>query len=173
MASERGYRMLTPISPFFWGRSDAGIAFPGSRSRRILCSTGIWSKDQMVRMRIRISLFVTGLLIATGASLGYGQGVSVNESLKNGTDAIRSGHAQEAETYFKAALQADPQNPQALMGLGVSELRLGKPEEALNLLQRAAAHDPAPGGAFLFLGIAYAQMHRVDDCVAALHREVE
>lgn len=128
----------------------------------------------MVRMRMRNwLLLVAGSVFAACTSSALAQSTAVDDSLKMGTDAIRSGHVQDAETYFKAALRADPQNPQALMGLGVSELRLGKPDDALGLLKRATEHDPAPGGAYLFLGIAYAQMHRIDECVAALRHEVE
>ena len=59
------------------------------------------------------------------------------------------------------------------MGLGVAELRLGKPEAASDFLSRAVARNSSIQGANLFLGIAYAQMHQVDQCVAALKREVE
>lgn len=98
---------------------------------------------------------------------------AAGQDLQKGTEAIRAGKAQEAEKWFKAALQADPDNPDALMEFGVAELRVGKPADGVDALKRAVAIAPRMTGANLFLGIGYAQMHRVDDCVAALRRELE
>jgi tetratricopeptide (TPR) repeat protein len=123
-----------------------------------------------------VVLFAGFLIIAAP---GFSQGPpppdarSVDESLRLGTEAIRAGHALEAEKYFEAAVKADPANPQALMELGVAKLRLGQPEPASDLLSQAIAHDPQLPGANLFLGIAYAQMHQVDRCITALKRETE
>lgn len=125
-------------------------------------------------MRMFHALLIVGLvLIASAASGQAPQQTSLDESLRMGTDAIRAGNIREAEKHFSAALKADPNNPEAQMGLGVAEMRLGKPDVASDLLQRATAHTPAPGGAYLFLGIAYAQMHRVDECITTLKHEVE
>ncbi|HEY2469015.1 MAG TPA: tetratricopeptide repeat protein [Terracidiphilus sp.] len=125
-------------------------------------------------MRIYDALMILGLTLSVGTASGQAPpDTSVNESLRMGTDAIRSGNVAEAERHFSAALKAAPDNPEALMGLGVAEMRLGKPDLAADLLQRATTHNPVPGGAYLFLGIAYAQMHRVDECIAVLKHEVE
>ena len=97
----------------------------------------------------------------------------VDDDLKKGTEAIRSGRYEEAEKWFQAAVRVSPDNPVALMELGVAELRLGRPSEATDMLRKAIAVSPELQGANLFLGIAYAQMHRVDESVAALRRETE
>jgi tetratricopeptide (TPR) repeat protein len=125
-------------------------------------------------MRVFSSLLMTFCLVlpcATSAQVSPDQ--SLDESLRMGTEAIRSGHVADAEKYFTSALRADPENPQALMGLGVADLRLGKPEAASESLKRALDKNPELGGGYLFLGIAYAQMHRVDECIGALKHEVE
>jgi len=96
----------------------------------------------------------------------------VDEDLRKGTEAIRSGNPDEAEKWFQAALKAAPENPDVLMEYGVSELRMGNAEKGVESLKRAVAIAPQMQGANLFLGIGYAQMHKVDDCVAALHREL-
>jgi len=98
---------------------------------------------------------------------------AAEEALRKGTEAIRAGRFDDAEKWFQAAVKATPDNPAALMELGVAELRLGKPEAASELLRQAIARSPEMQGANLFLGIAYAQMHRVDEAVAALRREID
>jgi tetratricopeptide (TPR) repeat protein len=110
-------------------------------------------------------------LIAAQATQSPESGVG--EDLRKGTEAIRGGKGEEAEKWFKAALQADPNNPDALMEFGVAELRVGKPADGVDALKRAVALEPRMQGANLFLGIGYAQMHKVEECVAALHRELE
>jgi tetratricopeptide (TPR) repeat protein len=98
---------------------------------------------------------------------------SLDEALRQGTEAVRSGRYQQAEEWFKAAVQANPNNPTALMELGVAELGLGRPEEAADNLRKTIAADANLPGAHLFLGIAFTQMHHVDDAAAAFRRETE
>ena len=128
-------------------------------------------------MRICTALSVTAFLISIASGVAQTTAMtspqSVEETLRRGTEAIRSGRLAEAERFFEAAVNADPQNAEALMELGVAKLRLGKPEPASNLLTRAVAQSRDLPGAYLFLGIAYAQMHRVDECTAALKHELE
>jgi tetratricopeptide (TPR) repeat protein len=120
-------------------------------------------------------LFYQALLVLpfVGAQVATSTTNSADEDLRKGTEAIRDGKADEAEKWFQAALQAAPDNPDALMEFGVAELRLGKTANGVESLQHAVAIAPRMQGANLFLGIGYAQMHKVDQCVAALHRELE
>jgi Flp pilus assembly protein TadD len=103
---------------------------------------------------------------------GFGQ-TATDDTLRKGTDAIRAGRIEEAEKWFQAAVQASPDNPAALMELGVAQLRLGRPGDAAANLRKAVELNPQMLGVNLFLGIAYGQMHRVEDAVAALRRETE
>jgi tetratricopeptide (TPR) repeat protein len=126
----------------------------------------------MPRILTVFMLFVATTLTAqTAATASTGQ--SFDELLRKGTDAIRAGRDEDGERWFKAAVEANPDNPAARMELGVAELRLGQAAEAVENLRKALAVSADLQGANLFLGIAYAQMHRVDESLAALRREIE
>jgi Flp pilus assembly protein TadD len=118
-------------------------------------------------------LFSTSLLVCMAGVAQSPPDTSIQDALRRGTEAIRSGHFEEAENWFAQAVKSSPENPAAQMELGVAQLRLGKATEASEHLRQAVALNPNMSGANLFLGIAYAQMHRVDECVAALRRETE
>ena len=127
-----------------------------------------------MRMLIATTLALEALFVCfAGAQAATSPATSVDDDLSRGTEAIRSGKAEEAEKWFEAALHAAPDNPIALMEYGVAELRLGKAANGVASLQRAIRIAPEMQGANLFLGIGYAQLHKVDECVAALHRELE
>jgi Tfp pilus assembly protein PilF len=59
-----------------------------------------------------------------------------------GFAALNSGQIKEAEADFQAALAKNPQDPDALGGLGLVRLRQGNAAEARTLLSRAIAADP-------------------------------
>lgn len=128
-------------------------------------------------MRIRSALWMVCCLWSLPAALAQAPGGSAldpaSQALEKGTEAIRSGRYDEAEKWFRQAVQAAPDNPTARMELGVAELRLGKSGEAVEQLRKATELSPEIHGASLFLGIAYAQMHRVEESAAALKRETE
>ena len=126
-------------------------------------------------MRI-LAIVAAPLLLATTISWTQSattSALSPEEALRNGTEAIRAGRNEDAERWFKAAVQANPDNPVALMELGVTELRLGRAADAVDALQKSISKSPELRGANLFLGIAYAQMHRVDESLDALRRELD
>lgn len=133
----------------------------------------------MEHLRMRTLFWHFLLAGALAASPAIAQSIqptsstSVDDALRNGTEAMRAGKFNDAETWFQSAVQASPDNPQAVMALGVAELRLGKPEEATENLSRAVTIKPDLPGAHLFLGIACTQMHRVAEAVAALQKEIE
>ena len=59
-----------------------------------------------------------------------------------GFAALNGGQIKEAEAAFQAALAKNPQDPDALGGLGLVRLRQGNVAEARTLLSRAIAADP-------------------------------
>lgn len=121
-----------------------------------------------------VSLFALSAgVYAVAQSAASGSAPSVDEELRNGTEAMRAGKFDEAERWFQAAVKMAPDNPDASMAFGVAELRLGKPEAASESLSRAVTIEPDLEGANLFLGIAYTQMHRVPEAVAALQRAID
>ena len=126
----------------------------------------------MFRMRL-LQVLTALAALAANASIAQAVPQAAEGSLQKGTEAIRAGRYQEAQTWFQAAVQSAPDNPAALMELGVAQLGLGRPDEAADNLRKAIALSPAMQGANLFLGIAFVQMHRVEDAVAALRRETQ
>ncbi len=124
-------------------------------------------------MRMLQIMAVSALVVAAIGMPAQAAPQSLDELLRKGTDAIRSGRYPEAEKWFQAAVEAAPDSPAALMELGVAQLGLGRPDEAAGNLRKAISLSPDAQGANLFLGIAYVQMHRVDDAVATLQRETK
>ena len=122
-------------------------------------------------MRILQLVSAVALLVAGGVAAQPSQ--PLEEALRKGTEAVRSGRYQEAEHWFQTAVRSSPNDPTALMELGVAELGLGKPEDATGNLRKAIAISPGLQGANLFLGIGFVQMHRVEEAVKALRRETE
>ena len=57
--------------------------------------------------------------------------------------ALNAGRLAEAETAFRAGLEQNPNDADALGGLGLVRLRQGRTDEARELLSRAIAADPA------------------------------
>jgi tetratricopeptide (TPR) repeat protein len=57
---------------------------------------------------------VTALGLATGGC-GFVNKLVAKDKLNNGARAFNRGHYDEAETYFKGALDYDPENPNALL----------------------------------------------------------
>lgn len=123
-------------------------------------------------MRFPQLLIAFGCLALTSA-WAQSSPQSLEESLRKGTEALRSNRYEEAEKWFQAAIQSNPNDVSALMESGVAELGLGRPGDAADHLRKAISISPDLPGANLFLGIAYVQMHRVDDAVTALRRETQ
>jgi tetratricopeptide (TPR) repeat protein len=120
-----------------------------------------------------LQILAGSALLAAIELLAQAPPQSFDESLRKGTEAIRSGRYLEAEKWFQAAVQSAPDNAAALMEFGVAQLGLGRPDDAAGNLRKAIAISPEMQGANLFLGIAFAQLHRVDEAVTALRRETE
>ena len=120
------------------------------------------------------ALFIALCLLAISAGRAQSGGIelSADEALSKGAEAMHAEDFTAAEKWFQAAVNANPDNSDALMELGVAELRLGRPELAVDQLNKAISLAPNQHGANLFCGIAYAQMHHVDEAVAAFEREI-
>ncbi len=98
------------------------------------------------------------LAIRTGhadALLGAGE---VNLKLNN---------ARAAEPYLRKAVDADPQNPDAVNQLGLAFARLNRRAEAKNCFERAISLQRDHTGAINNLGVLYAESGQRDDAIAA------
>ena len=97
---------------------------------------------------------------------------------------LESGGLRDATRQFEAALATNPNDADALGGLGIVRLREGKQAEARSLLQRAMAADPAKApqwqraldgasyGAELAEGRTLLRANKLDEADAVLRRAV-
>ena len=67
---------------------------------------------------------------------------------------LLDGNLKEARTAFQKVLNLSPNNPAALMNLGIVEQRLSNFSEAERLLRRAVQASPNSGAGWLLLGVA-------------------
>jgi tetratricopeptide (TPR) repeat protein len=81
---------------------------------------------------------------------------------------MHQGNAADAEKYFRQAVAAAPELPDAYLGLGMSQLRQGKTDDAERALSKAVELDAKLPGAYMFLGIAQFQMHKLDAATGSL-----
>ena len=63
--------------------------------------------------------------------------LTIDEVLKKGIEAHKGGRVQEADKFYTAILQAQPQHPDANHNMGVLALGIGKVEEALPFFKKA------------------------------------
>ncbi len=68
--------------------------------------------------------------------------LTLDEALQQGIAAHKEGKLQEAERFYRAILQAQPEHPDANHNLGVLAVTMGKPLEALPLFQQALHGNP-------------------------------
>jgi len=93
------------------------------------------------------------------------------------TAALREGHAQhqagrllEAGALYRQALEAAPDNPDALHLLGVLELQAGDPAAAAAFIGRAAQAHPEFADAHANLGYALIKLRRFEEAESSLRR---
>ena len=87
--------------------------------------------------------------------------------LKNGAARVRDEKYAEAESMFARVLANQPENPEALAGMGRVRLGQQKFDEAVTLLERAAGKLPADGPLQASLGEVYAKLERHVESAAA------
>jgi tetratricopeptide (TPR) repeat protein len=123
---------------------------------------------------IRRNLLLLCLLfcLLSPALLASGQSPPTLELLQNGAAAMHQGNPAEAESLFQQALAAEPNLPDAYLGLGMAQLRQGKPDQASTSLAKALDLNPNLRGAHLFLGIAQFQANHVEAAEQSLKQEI-
>jgi Tfp pilus assembly protein PilF len=80
------------------------------------------------------------------------------------------GHAQEAKSAFEAALQRDPKDAKALLGLGLAEIKLGNFKAGQQRLQAANEADPGNALILTYLGRSQQQLGQTDAARASWRR---
>lgn len=87
--------------------------------------------------------------------------------LNAGLAAAKLDRQEDAETWFRRALQADPLSPEAANGLGLALVKRGRAEDARPLFEQAIAERRDYSAAINNLGALYLQQAKVDDAIAA------
>lgn len=91
----------------------------------------------------------------------------MTDALHRAVAALQAGDLSRAEREFRAVLKDEPENPAALINLGVVLRQQGRLSDAIATFERAAAADPGNFRAFANLGVALQQARRLEDAVAA------
>lgn len=86
---------------------------------------------------------------------------------------LQADRFQEAEKYYRKAVDQGNDTPEAAYGLGKSLARLGRYDEARAYLQQAIKARPDFGDAINDLGTLYMQQGKVDDAIAAFRYGVQ
>ena len=85
-----------------------------------------------------------------------------NEALK----LLAAGDVQGSRTAFQKVLNLSPNNPAALINLGIVEQRLNNFTEAERVLRRAVQASPTSGAGWLLLGIVSLEQGKLDAAFA-------
>lgn len=95
------------------------------------------------------------------------QAAKNKEDLTNGAARVRDEKYDEAESMFARVLAVEPENAEALAGMGRVKLGQKKFQEAVDLLERAAAKLPEDGPIQASLGDVYSKLDRHVESAAA------
>jgi tetratricopeptide (TPR) repeat protein len=87
--------------------------------------------------------------------------------LNAGRSADKLNLSSKAETFYRQAMQIDPQSPEAANGLGLALAKKGQPEEAGRLFQGAITLKRDYADAINNLGVLYIQQAKINDAIAA------
>jgi tetratricopeptide (TPR) repeat protein len=84
----------------------------------------------------------------------------------------RTGRLPEAEKFYRAILQADPNHFGALLHFGIMASQNGRAQDAEQLLRRALVQTPNSAEAHNALGVTLAMLGRREDALAEYERSV-
>ncbi len=87
--------------------------------------------------------------------------------LNAGRSADKLNLSGKAETFYRQAMQIDPQSPEAANGLGLALAKDGQPQEAGQLFQKAITLKRDYADAINNLGVLYTQETKINDAIAA------
>lgn len=89
-----------------------------------------------------------------------------------GIEALGKNNFDAAEKAFLQLLKLSPENPSALVNLGLVDVRLGRPEDAKNYLLQAIHVVPDAALAWTTLGLIYQNEDNTEGATAALAQAV-
>ena len=92
------------------------------------------------------------------------------QALADAGEHHRAGRSDAAEGGYRAVLDAAPEHPAALHGLGILRQQAGLVDEAIDLLRRAADQLPGDAAAQHNLAAALGERGRLNEAIAHYHR---
>ena len=99
--------------------------------------------------------------------------VNVREALEIAIRLHEDGRLDEAEAVYQKALMGEPNNAEALHGLGVLMVQWGQPDQAIPLLSKALESRPDYSVAYSHLGLAYQAVGRADESIGMFEKAVQ
>ncbi len=99
--------------------------------------------------------------------------VNVQEALAIAGRLHEDGRLDEAEAVYQKALMGEPDNAEALHGLGVLMVQWGQPDQAIPLLSKALASRPDYTMAYNHLGCAYQALGRNEEALTAYEQAIQ
>ena len=97
----------------------------------------------------------------------------IKENLGKGIEAHQAGNLQEADKYYTAILQAQPNHPDANHNMGVLAVRVGKVDQSLPFFQKALEADHTVQQFWISLIDALIQLKRHQDARSLLKQAQE
>ena len=93
-------------------------------------------------------------------------------AIERGLIFQRSGRLREAESAYREALKANPENADALHLLGTIAFQAGKHEPAVALIQRAIRINPNNANYYSNCGPALRNLNRYEEAIACYHSAI-
>ena len=93
-------------------------------------------------------------------------------AVETGIEALGKNNFDAAEKAFLQLLKLSPDNPTALVNLGLVEVRLGRPDDAKKYLEQAIRVAPNAALAWMTLGVIYQNEENAEGATAALAQAV-
>ena len=96
--------------------------------------------------------------------------LTLDEALKQGTEAHKAGQVQEAERFYTAILKAQPNHPDANHNMGVLAVGVGKIQQALPFFKTALEANLSVGQYWLSYINTLIKLAKLDDAKVALNK---
>jgi predicted O-linked N-acetylglucosamine transferase (SPINDLY family) len=99
--------------------------------------------------------------------------LTLQQAFDLASERHNAGRLSEAEAIYRRILAAQPNQADALHGLGIIAMQVGKFELAVDLLSRAVAAAPGVPHFRSNLGLALTQLNRLDQAIDTLRQAVQ
>jgi tetratricopeptide (TPR) repeat protein len=107
--------------------------------------------------------------MASGSSQHFSSSRNLSRMLRRALQAHEAGDAAKASRLYAEALQYEPDNFDALHGLGKLHCDCRRFDTALTLIQRALTNDPSRADGFSSLGLTFYYLRRLNDALTSFN----